>query len=113
MLNAIKKSVSGTVVTEVPSVVVPTPSERLQDDRVPDISFWAIEEPFVVNSAIPDDLKRNTGKAMPTKTSLNMFATFEEAAAYGQKMNKTFIIYEVKPSATVRPQLALVQKIDE
>jgi hypothetical protein len=113
MLNAIKKSVSATVVTEVPKETVPNPSERLQDDRIPEVSFWAIEEPFVVNSAIPDDLKRNTGKTMPTKTSLNMFATFEEAAAYGQKMNKNFIIYEVKPSATVRPQLALVQKIDE
>jgi len=121
--NALK-AVTPSPVTEVPSngggsvVTVTVNKEAVQDDKVPEKSFWCVEEPFVVNQAIPSDLsKASTGKTLseinPVKSAFNLFGSFEEAAAYGQRLNRNLVIFEIKPSATVRPQLALVAKIEE
>jgi hypothetical protein len=83
------------------------------DTKIPENSFWAVEEPFIVNEAIPRSLNQMTTKEVPHKTSFNIFSTFEEAAAYGQKVNKNLLVMEIKPSATIRPQTALVTKLQE
>jgi len=114
-LGASKQDI-GTVVDMVvtPQKVI----ESIQDDKVPEVSFWCVEEPFVVNSAIPADLtKAKSGKQpneiAPVKTALHLFSSFEDASAYGQRLNRNLLIYEVRPSATVRPQIALVTRLGE
>lgn len=87
--------------------------QPVDDSRVPENSFWAVEEPFIVNDAIPRSLSQMTTKEIPHKTTFNVFSSYEEAAAYGQKVNKNLVIMEIRPSATVRPQTALVTKLSE
>jgi hypothetical protein len=108
---------SGVVV----EIATPTPQkvvESIQDSKIPEGSFWCVEEPFVVNSAIPADLtKAKNGKqpneVAPCKVAFNLFSSFEEASAYGQRLNRNLLIYEIRPSATVRPQIALVTRLGE
>jgi hypothetical protein len=104
--------------TVVEMVSTPKVDESVQDSKIPEGSFWCVEEPFVVNSAIPADLtKAKNGKqpheVVPVKTALHLFSSFEDASAYGQRLNRNLLIYEVKPSATVRPQTALVTRLGE
>lgn len=102
-----------TTVTSIVSSVKPVTLPVSEDTRVPDTSFWAVEEPFIVNDAIPRSLNQMTSKDVPHKTSFNVFSSFEEAAAYGQRVNKNLLIMEIKPSATIRPQTALVTRLTE
>jgi hypothetical protein len=114
-LGATKQDI-GTVVDMV--VTPPKVIESVQDHKIPEVSFWCVEEPFVVNNAIPADLtKAKNGKqpneVAPCKVAFNLFSSFEEASAYGQRLNRNLLIYEIRPSATVRPQIALVTRLDE
>ena len=78
-------------------------------------SFYSVEEPMIISDAIPRDLSKMTGASKdspnPVKTSFNVFNTFEEASLYAQRVNKPLVIVEIKPMATSKPQLALVQKL--
>jgi hypothetical protein len=115
----ISKQETPTVVEMVsPSSTTTKVDPLIQDDKIPEGSFWCVEEPFVVNSAIPADLtKAKNGKQpneiAPCKVAFHLFSSFEDASAYGQRLNKNLLIYEIRPSATVRPQIALVTRLDE
>lgn len=79
-------------------------------------SFYAVEEPFVFGDALPRDLNAAKSKQganfSPVKAALNMFNTYEEATAYAQHLNRPLMIVEIKPCATVKPQIASVTKIN-
>lgn len=87
----------------------------INEDKV----FWAVEELFVAGHVVPDTLQRTVEKhggapnVPPVKTAFNVFGSFEDASAYGQRLNKPLVILEIRPSAFVRPQLALIAKINE
>lgn len=73
-------------------------------------SFFAVEEPFIISDAIPKTFKQSVGQAL-NKTAFNLFESFEKASEYCQRVNRPLVIIEIKPLATSKPQLALVQKI--
>lgn len=106
---SLKKPVPAPVHSVTPGEIRTT----VDDSRIPENSFWAVEEPFIVNDAIPRSLNQMTTKEVPHKTTFNVFSTYEDAAAYGQRVNKNLVIMEIKPSATVRPQTALVTRLSD
>jgi hypothetical protein len=82
-------------------------------------TFWSVVDPFVVQDSIPRELRTNATKQGSgnlkgvTKSSFDLFNTFEDAAMFAQKQNRPLVIMEIKAVSKVRPQLPLVEKINE
>lgn len=84
--------------------------------RVPMPTFWAVEEPHVVNDAIPRDIKARTtnqstaNKQEPAVAQFKIFDTNEAAVKYAQMLNRPLVILEINTVNKVIPQLPSVVK---
>lgn len=82
--------------------------------KVPMPTFWAVEEPHVVNDAIPRDIRANStkqnGRAEPTQAALRLFDSSEAAIRYAQTLNRPLVILEINTVNKIIPQLPSVVK---
>lgn len=85
--------------------------DSLDNPKTLERSFFAVEEPFVINDSIPRSLSADKQKGAPSKSALNLFGSYDEASRYAVAMNRPLVILEIKPAATVKPQPALVSKL--
>lgn len=79
-------------------------------------TFWAVEDPVIVQDSVPRELRNTAAKggiSVPNKVGFQMFESFELATQYAQRQNRPLLVLEMNVAAKVVPQLPLIQNVTD